>query len=116
MSTNTNHSLISTPPAASANGWATYYTNQSGIMRFVHPNGVDYVASTFYPETGAKTAAGASNIVTGITTIPAIVNIYGTSGSSLGVTQIVLGEPKAWIKVFGPNGELLATPAYTRLA
>ena len=120
MGINKNFTLQTSAPAvtvaASGGNWATYYVNSSGILRFVHPSTTDYVASTFYPESGTKTVAGASNIVTGITTLPTTVNIYGTSGSSLGATQVILGEPKIWVKAFGPNGELLAIPAYTRLA
>ncbi len=118
MSQNTNHSLVSTPPAASSNGWATYYTNTSGILRFVHPNGTDYVASTFYPATGAKTLAGLSNVATGNIAFSAGINavVYGSSGNSLNSAPTVLGEPSFWIPVIGPNGQLLSMPAYTRSA
>lgn len=123
MSLNRNCSMVTSAPAVSplASGstlWATYYTNASGIQRFVHPNTTDYVASTFFPETGAKSAAGLSNISTGNITFTAGVNtvVYGASGNSLNSLPTVLGEPRMWIKAFGPNGELIAFPAYTRTA
>lgn len=98
--------------------WATYYTNGSGILRFVHPNTTDYVASTFYPETGVKDVAGISNVTTGHITFTAGVNtvVYGASGNNLNTLPTVLGEPNFWIKAFGPNGQLLSIPAYTRTA
>ena len=121
MSLNRNFSMVSSAPTVSplASGstlWATYYTNASGIQRFIHPNTTDYVASTFYPETGAKSTAAVSNVVTGNITFTAGVNtvVYGGSGNSLNSLPTVLGEPTMWIKAFGPNGEKLAFPAYTR--
>ncbi len=107
-----------TPLVSGSTKWATYYVNASGIQRFVHPNTTDYVASTFYPETGVKDVAGISNVSTGHITFTAGVNtvVYGASGNNLNTLPTVLGEPTMWIKAFGPNGELLSLPAYTRTA
>ena len=122
MGINKNFTLQSSAPAvsagASAGSWATYYVNTSGILRYVHPNGTNYVASTFYPETGVKDVAGVSNVTTGHITFTAGVNavVYGASGNNLNTAPTVLGEPALWVKAFGPNGQLLAVPAYTRSA
>lgn len=120
MGINKNFTFQTAAPAvssqASAGLWATYYVNNSGILNFVHPNGTGYVASTFYPATGAKSVAGLSNIVTGNITFTAGVNtvVYGASGNSLNSLPTVLGEPSFWIPAIGPNGQLLSIPTYTR--
>lgn len=109
--------MLATAPAAATNtGWATYYTNSSGILHFVHPNGTGYCASLFYPTTGAKSLAGLSNITTGNITFTAGVTavVYGASGNSLNASPTVLGEPSFWIPAIGPNGQLLSIPTYTR--
>lgn len=120
MGINKNFTFQTSAPAvtaaASGGNWATYYVNNSGILRFVHPNTTDYVASTFYPTTGAKTVGGLSNVTTGNITFTAGVNtvVYGASGNSLNSLPTVLGEPNFWIAAFGPNGQLVSLPAYTR--
>lgn len=105
---------VNVPPIS---GIFTYYVNQSGILRFNTTGGQDRCASTFYPETGLKATGGLSNVSTGAATLTAGISaiVYGSSGNAFAAGPTVLGEPTLWVKAFGPNGELLAIPAYTRL-
>lgn len=108
-------SAPSVSAGASGGNWMTYYVNSSGILNFVHPNGTNYVASTFFPDSGVRSAvtavsgyfnAGAAVPVTGI--------FYGGTGVNPSVAPRILGEPSIWIKAFGPNGELISLPGYLR--
>lgn len=103
-------------PAPLISGQFTYYVNQSGVLRYITTGSADRPVASVYPETGAKSLAGLSNVSTGNITFTAGVNtvVYGASGNSLNSLPTVLGEPTMWIRAFGPNGELLAVPAYTR--
>lgn len=114
MSQNHDFRFKSSAPSTPSAGIATYYTNNSGILRFVHPNGTDYVASTFYPTTGAKSVVATGLGVFNNVTTSASGLLYGTTGTYLYPT--VLGEPNFWINAIGPNGQLLSIPAYTRSA
>lgn len=104
-------------PADQQGQWTVYYADPSGILRFYNPltSGV-YVASTFYPVTGAKATGGLSNVVTGAATLTAGISVvvYGASGNAYTSGPTVLGEPTMWIAAIGPNGQLLSVPAYTR--
>lgn len=121
MGINKNFTLQSSAPAvssaASAGSWATYYANSSGILRFVHPNATDYVASTFFPDSGIRSNVTAvSGFLNAGAAVPVTGIFYGGTGVNPSVAPRVLGEPSMWIKAFGPNGELIALPAYTRIA
>ncbi len=121
MAHNFNFSILTgTPiitPADIVGAWTVYYADPSGILRFYNPlNSGTFVASTFYPVTGAKATGGLSNVTTGHVTFTAGIDtvVYGASGNAFTSGPTVLGEPNFWIAAIGPNGQLLSVPAYTR--
>lgn len=103
----------SSAPSTPAASVASYYVNTSGILNFIDPNGTAYVASTFYPATTAESVVSTGISILGGTASYQVTGIaFGTTGSF--VKNVFLGQPTMWIKAFGPNGEMIALPAYSR--
>lgn len=98
-----------------ASGVFDYYTNLSGILHFITSGGSVYPVGTYLPSTGLKSTGALSNVVTGNAVFAGINSVvYGASGNSFNSAPTVLGEPSFWLPFTGPNGQLLAVPAYTR--
>lgn len=95
---------------------ARYFADASGRLRYVNSAGTVVDPNTYFITTiqknhvssglGAVQGGPAASYVTGY--------FYGSTGTAAYST--ILGEPTMWIKAIGPSGQLLAIPAYTRVA
>lgn len=100
--------------APSTTGWWSYYVNSTGQLLCQPPAGGPDV---FSPVSSFAFSGTREVVSTGLGTITTVGNVgtglfYGTTG--LYQYPTFLGAPNMWIKAWGPNGELLSLPAYTR--
>lgn len=97
--------------APSTTGWFSYYVNASGQLLCQANNGDVFSPSSSYALTGAREAVTTGNVIfNDVTTVTG--HVYGGTGTYLYPT--LLGEPNFWVSALGPQGQLLAVPAYTR--
>lgn len=100
--------------APSTAGWFSYYVNSSGQLLCQPSEGAGGV---FSPAASFALTGTREVVSTGLGTFPTVGNVatglfYGTTG--LYQYPTFLGAPNMWVKAWGPNGELLSLPAYTR--
>lgn len=98
--------------AQSTTGWFNYFCNASGQLMCQPPVGNPYQVAASYATTGGRDA-----ISTGLGLMTTVGNVgtglfYGSTGDYRYPT--FLGAPNYWISATGPQGQLLALPAYTR--
>lgn len=99
---------------AANTGWYNYFVNASGQLMCQPPVGDPFQAAASYATTGAREVVSSglgifNNVTSTVTGI-----FYGTTGQDTRPT--LLGAPNYWISAVGPQGQLLAIPAYTRSA
>ena len=101
------------PASLNVTGTYSYFANASGALMVKLNDLSTRQASTNFATTGLDSAvtfiSGAMNAGA---TIPVTGVFYGTTGTS--VYPRMLGAPSYWIQAFGPQGQLLAVPAYVR--
>ncbi len=100
--------------APSTTGWFSYYANASGQLLCQPPVGAPFSPATSYAITGAREV-----VTTGLGVFTSVGNVatglfYGNTG--LYNYPTLLGAPNFWISAIGPQGQLLAIPAYNRSA
>lgn len=100
------------PSALETSGTYSYWANASGSLQVTLADLTVRNATTIFAQTGTREA-----VSTGLGTITTVGNVgtglfYGTTG--LYEYPTFLGAPNYWIPGYGPAGQLISIPAYTR--
>ena len=110
----TNQTGSLAPAALNVSGTYSYWANASGALQVTLADLSVRNATTIFAQTGTREVVSTGLGV--MTSVGAVGTglFYGTTG--LYQYPTFLGAPNMWIKSWGPNGELLSLPAYTRSA
>jgi hypothetical protein len=101
------------PASLNVTGTYSYYANASGALMVKLSDLSTRQAATNFATTGAREV-----VSTGLGVFSSVGVSTGLFYGNTGLYQYptLLGAPNFWIQAFGPQGQLLALPAYTRSA
>jgi hypothetical protein len=100
------------PASLNVSGTYSYWANASGALQVTLADLSVRNATTIFAQTGTREV-----VSTGLGRLTTVGNVgtglfYGTTG--LYQYPTFLGEPNYWIPGYGPAGQLISIPAYTR--